>query len=156
MGNALLPILPDNRGFDRHNYSLFQGWAGKNEFCVWITSQPLDMEEAKEALRRAVPDFDTYLENEQIELIPHTHWYFKECSFDPKRVLNGLVEKLNQALANGYDGLRLTECTFWLKYEDWNVVANYEEEVDRSVYPLQIRGRIFPTRNYVTILSYSF
>jgi PAS domain-containing protein len=72
-----------------------------------------------------------YLEKGQIEIIPYTHWYVIEGAFDSDRVLNGWVEKLNQALVNGYDGLRLTENTFWLEKEDWNDFVDYEEEVDR-------------------------
>jgi hypothetical protein len=102
-----------------------------NEFCMWVTSQPLEVEEAKEALRRVFPDIDVYLEKGQIEIIPYTHWYVKEGVFDSARMLNGWVEKLNQALANGYDGLRLTGNTFWLEKEDWNDFVDYEEEVDR-------------------------
>jgi PAS domain S-box-containing protein len=102
-----------------------------NEFCMWVTSQPLEVGEAKEVLRRAVPDIDAYLEKGQIEIIPYTHWYVKDGVFNSERVLNGWVEKLNQALANGYDGLRLTGNTFWLEKEDWNDFVDYEEEVDR-------------------------
>ena len=102
-----------------------------NEFCLWVTSQPLEVEDAKEALRRAVPDLDSLLEKGQIEIIPYTDWYVKEGVFDSDSVLNGWVEKLNQALANGYDGLRLSGNTFWLEKEDWNDFVNYEEEVDR-------------------------
>jgi PAS domain S-box-containing protein len=109
----------------------FKAGLESNEFCMWVTSQPLDVEEAKEALRRAVPDIDVYLEKGQIEIIPYTKWYVKEGVFDSDRVLNGWVEKLNQALANGYDGLRLTGNTFWLEKEDWNNFVDYEEEVDR-------------------------
>ena len=109
----------------------FKAGLESNEFCMWVTSQPLDVEEAKEALRRAVPDIDVYLEKGQIEIIPYTKWYVKEGVFDSDRVLNGWVEKLNQALANGYDGLRLTGNTFWLQKEDWNDFTDYEEEVDR-------------------------
>jgi hypothetical protein len=43
-----------------------------NEFCLWVTSQPLEVEEAKEALRRAVPDLDSYLDKGQIEVISYT------------------------------------------------------------------------------------
>ncbi|HEY3362629.1 MAG TPA: MEDS domain-containing protein, partial [Methanosarcina sp.] len=109
-----------------------------NEFCIGITSKSLEVKEAKEALGRAIPDFDTYLENGQIELIPYTHWYFKEGNFDSERVLNGLVEKLDKALANGYDGLRLAECISGLKNEDWDVFTNYEKEVDRIIENYQI------------------
>ena len=33
-----------------------------NEFCMWVTSPPLEVEEAKEALRKAVPDLDRYVQ----------------------------------------------------------------------------------------------
>ena len=109
----------------------FKAGLENNEFCMWVTSQPLDVEDAKKALRRAFPDLDAYIEKGQIEIIPYTQWYVKEGIFDSNRVLNGWVEKLNQALANGYNGLRLTGNTFWLEKEDWNDFVDYEEEVDR-------------------------
>jgi len=116
----------------------FKAGLENNEFCIWIISEPSEVEETKEVLRRAIPDFDIYLKNGQIELISYTHWYFIEGSFDSERVFNCLVEKLNKALANGYEGLRLTECTLWLKDKDWNVFTNYEEEIDRIIenYPI--------------------
>ncbi len=52
---------------------------------------------------------------------------------DSERVLNGWVEKLNQALENGYDGLRLTENTFWLEKKDWSDFADYEEKLDSII-----------------------
>ena len=109
----------------------FKAGLENNEFCMWVTSQPLEVEEAKEALRKVVPDIDVYLEKGQLEIISYSHWYVKEGAFDSDRVLNGWVEKLNKALANGYDGLRLTGNTFWLEKEDWNDFVDYEKEVDR-------------------------
>jgi PAS domain S-box-containing protein len=110
--------------------SYFKVGLENNEFCLWITSQPLEVEDAKEALRRAVPDVDSLLEKGQIEIIPYTHWYMKDGVFDSNRVLNGWVEKLNQALANGYDGFRLTGNTFWLEKEDWGYFVDYMEKMD--------------------------
>jgi len=109
----------------------FKAGLENNEFCMWVTSQPLEVEEAKEALRKVVPDIDVYLKKGQLEIISYSHWYVKEGAFDSDRVLNGWVEKLNKALANGYDGLRLTGNTFWLEKEDWNDFVDYEKEVDR-------------------------
>ena len=57
---------------------------------------------------------------------------------DSESVLNGWVEKLNQALNNGYDGLRLTENTFWLEKKDWSDFANYEEKLDSIIGNYQI------------------
>ena len=109
----------------------FKAGLENNEFCMWVTSKPLEVGEAKEALRKAVPDIDVYIKKGQLEIISYLHWYVKDGSFDSDRVLNGWVEKLNQALANGYDGLRLTGNTFWLEKEDWNDFVDYEREVDR-------------------------
>ncbi|WP_440948694.1 PAS domain S-box protein [Methanosarcina sp. T3] len=111
----------------------FKAGLKNNEFCIWIISQPSEEKETKEALRRAVPDLDIYLEKGQIEIIPYTHWYVQGDSFDSERVLNGWIEKLDKALANGYDGLRLAGNTFWLEKKDWNSFADYEEELDRVI-----------------------
>jgi hypothetical protein len=50
----------------------FKAGLENNELCVWITSQLLEIEEAKEALKRAVSDIDVYLEKGQIEILPYT------------------------------------------------------------------------------------
>ena len=105
-----------------------------NEFCVWITSIPLSEKEAEKAMRRAVPDFDQYLKRGQIEIASYDGWYLKEGSFSLQRVLNVWVDKLNQASAKGYDGLRITGNTFWLKKRDWKSFADYEAEVDRVIH----------------------
>jgi PAS domain S-box-containing protein len=104
-----------------------------NEYCMWVTSEPLSMEEAKEAMRKAVPDFDRCLERGQIEILPHTEWYLKDGAFNQKRVLDGWIDKLDEALAKGYDGLRLTGNTFWLEKKNWNDFANYENAVNSVI-----------------------
>ena len=103
-----------------------------NEFCLWITSQPLEIEDAKEALRRAVPDFDIYLEKGQIEIIPYTHC-IKKGVFDSEKVLNEWVKKLKQAIASGYDGLRLAGNTFWLEKKDWSDFIDHEKKMDAVI-----------------------
>ncbi|MGB9133732.1 MAG: MEDS domain-containing protein, partial [Methanosarcina sp.] len=111
----------------------FKAGLENNEFCMWITSQPLEVESAKEALRKAVPDFDTYLEKRQIEIILSSHEYVSEGVSDSESILNGWVEKLNQAQANGYEGLRLSENTFWLEKKDWGDFADYGKKLDSFI-----------------------
>jgi hypothetical protein len=104
-----------------------------NEYCMWVTSEPLGTEGAKEAMRKAVPDFDRCLERGQIEILPHTKWYLEHGVFNSKRVLDGWISRLNEALAKGYDGLRLTGNTFWLEKENWNDFVNYEKAVNSVI-----------------------
>ena len=104
-----------------------------NELCIWVTSHSLEVEESKEALRKAIPDFDVYLENGRIEIIPCTDWYVKENVFVSERVLNGWVEKLDQAQESGYKGVRFSWNTSRLKREDWGNFVDYEKKVDAVI-----------------------
>ena len=104
-----------------------------NEFCMWVTAQPLVENEAEGALRKALPGLDKYLKKGQIEIIPYDAWYTKGGSFDSQTVLDGWVEKERQARERGFDGLRLTGNTFWLEESDWHGFAQYEEEVNNVI-----------------------
>jgi PAS domain S-box-containing protein len=108
----------------------FKAGLEDNEFCMWVTSEPLVLAEAEEAMRKAVNDFDEYLRRGQIEIIPYNAWYLLGGTFDDDRVLNGWVSKLEQALARGYSGLRLTGNTFWLERNHWQAFTEYEAKVN--------------------------
>jgi PAS domain S-box-containing protein len=108
----------------------FKAGLENNEFCMWITSEPLMVSEAQEAMREAVKDFDEYLRQGQIEVISYNEWYLLEGKFNDDRVLAGWVSKLEQALARGYSGLRLTGNTFWLERNHWRAFTEYEAKVN--------------------------
>jgi PAS domain S-box-containing protein len=104
-----------------------------NEFCMWVTSEPLTEEESKNAMRKAVPNFDRYLKRGRMEIVPHSKWYLKDGSFNMQRVLDGWIDKLNQALDKGYDGIRVTGNTAWLEKRDWKNFTDYEEKVNSVI-----------------------
>ena len=111
----------------------FKAGLENNEFCMWVTSDPLSKEEAENALRKAVPDLDQYLKRKQMEIIPHTMWYVKDGSLNLKMVLNSWIDKHDQALAKGYEGLRVTGNIAWLERKDWKIFADYEAEVNNAI-----------------------
>ncbi len=104
-----------------------------NEFCMWVTSEPLECEQAASALKRAVPDLDRRIKAGQIEILPYTEWYLINGVFVKDPVLQGWVDKLEAALARGYEGLRLSGNTFWLEDSHWNDFTDYEEAVDSVI-----------------------
>jgi PAS domain S-box-containing protein len=111
----------------------FRAGLENNEFCMWITSPPLDVKEAKAALRKAVPDLDKYIRKGQIQILSYRDWYLLDGAFDSDRVLKGWVEKEKSALGSGFDGLRLTGNTFWLERNGWKAFTDYEEEVNDAI-----------------------
>ncbi|MFQ6050724.1 MAG: MEDS domain-containing protein [Candidatus Hydrothermarchaeota archaeon] len=104
-----------------------------NEFCMWITSEPLTVEEAKESLKKVVKNLEDYIKKGQIEILHSSEWYTKSGKFEPEKVLQGWVDKENQALKKGFDGLRLTGNTFWLEKEDWKGFTEYESLVNNVI-----------------------
>jgi len=113
--------------------SYFKAGLENNEFCMWVTSEPLSKREAEKVLRKAVPDFDEYLKRGQIEIVPHAEWYLKEGTFDLQRVLKAWIDKLNQALTKGYAGIRVTGNTAWLEKRVRRDFIDYESKVNDTI-----------------------
>lgn len=118
----------------------FRAGLENNEYCMWITSEPLSAEEAARALKKAVPNFRKFARKGQIEIIPYSKWYLKVGRFDARRVLKGWVSRHDQALKQGYEGLRLTGNTFWLEKKDWRKFTQYEEMINKTIGSYRMIG----------------
>ena len=116
----------------------FKAGLENNEFCMWVTSGPLMVEDAENALREAVVDFDAFKRSGQVEIVPHTEWYMKDGYFDLERVFDGWKAKLAGALERGFEGLRATGNTAWLEEADWASFTEYEEELNRIIGDFQM------------------
>ena len=108
----------------------FKAGLENNEYCMWVTSDFLPADHAKALLAKAVKGLEDYIKRGQIEILDYSQWYTKSGTFDAPKVLQGWVEREEQAIRNGFDGLRLTGDTFWLEKQDWSAFSDYEEEVD--------------------------
>jgi len=104
-----------------------------HEFCMWVTCEPLDPRQAKEALAERLPDVDRFLEAGQLEIVPHTEWYLRGGSIDLQRVLDRWVEKLDLALSRGLEGMRVTGNTAWLEQANWRSFADYEAAINNVI-----------------------
>ncbi len=116
----------------------FKAGLKNNEFCMWITCETFNQNQAENAMKKAVPNFDWYLEKGQIEILAHRNWYLDEGRFDAQRVLDRAVEKLNRALTNGYAGIRVAGDTAWLQKGTWRNFADYEHMVNESIGKYQM------------------
>ncbi|MGQ3686005.1 MAG: MEDS domain-containing protein [Candidatus Loosdrechtia sp.] len=116
----------------------FKSGLASNEFCMWLTSEPLAVPEAVDAMKKTIPDFESLLAMKKIEIVPSEEWYLKDGIFEKKRAINIWINKLNQALKNGYEGMRITDNTTWLKKKDWKNFTDYEEVIDSVIDANQI------------------
>jgi hypothetical protein len=112
----------------------FQAGMEGNELCVWVTSDFIPADEALKELHNSVPGFSNYLSRGQMEIYPYTDWYLKGGSFDLQRTLNMWMDKHNEALARGFQGLRVSGNPYWIdNKKDWDDFACYEAEINNVI-----------------------
>ncbi len=104
-----------------------------NEFCIWITSIPLQLDEARTALAKEVENLDNYATTGQMEIMDDNEWYTKMGKFDGNHTLMSWIDKEKWALDNGFDGIRFTGNMFWLERRDWKNFMNYEAALDSLI-----------------------
>jgi PAS domain S-box-containing protein len=111
----------------------FKAGIENNESCVWITSPPLTPEMAVSALRKVVPRIDQSLKENRLEIVPHTEWYLSGGQWDPQSIISRWSERTEQAISQGFDGLRAAGDTAWLDKNKWDALASYEASVDDAI-----------------------
>src|SRR5579864_2928954 len=111
----------------------FKDGLERGESCLWVISGPLSAEDAKRALRQAVPDLDRHQASFSMEFIRSSEWYLKAGVFDTERVIHAWNRKLRQALARGHVGLRVSGDTGWLTNKNWQDLLDYETKLNHSI-----------------------
>jgi PAS domain S-box-containing protein len=103
-----------------------------NEFCLWIisNSELLTMQEARNELQEVFPELDQHMGKKSIEFADHD-WFLNEGPFDFRRVANQFKEKVDEALARGYVGMRVNGSPAWLETSNPKELRKFEAEVDQ-------------------------
>ncbi len=111
----------------------FKAGLENNEFCMWITAEPLNARDAQKALKKKIKNLDDYIKKDQIEILEHNQWYTRSENSDPEAIIQNFINKAEYALKKGFDGLRITGNSSWLEKRDWEKFANYEKVVNSVI-----------------------
>jgi signal transduction histidine kinase len=103
------------------------------EYCLWVVTEPLTIEEATVALKEAVPHFDSYLADSHVEIVSANDFFLQGGKFDRKRVAEALVAKLAGVSARGYAGVRLTGDTSWVTKKNWIPFCELEDGINEVI-----------------------
>ncbi len=106
----------------------------QNESCLWVTSDPLEKAEAEAALRQTGPQRD----KGQIQFTSYREWYLDDGRFDALQIAEKWMFALHRALAQGYEGLRITGNLSWLDQTTWRDFAEYEKKINQSLRNCQM------------------
>jgi len=111
----------------------FKAGLTNNESCVWVMPKSFDTEEAKDILNKHIPDFGQYLSSGQIEILSYAKCYVIDGIFNKRKALEAWMKRINDALASGYDGLRVSGNADWIENKDWDEWMFYEKEVNKVI-----------------------
>lgn len=114
----------------------FKAGLENNEFCMWIVSEPISVNEATDVLKNAISEYESYLP--QIEILHDSQCYTKNGDFLGEEVLQGWSAKVNNAITKGYEGLRLCGSTTWLNNRIWKTFMDYEAGVEKEIGRLKM------------------
>ena len=114
----------------------FKAGLENNERCLWVTGKAFDAEQARSALRAAVPDLDKRERDKQIEIANGDEWYAAGEKLQPYELVKGLEQCERDALDLGYSGLRTNGNCAWVSQAQWADFQDSETLVQKTV-----RGR---------------
>lgn len=109
-----------------------------NEACILVSIPSVSSYDMVSSLQRAIPDFEKYLEKEQLEILRYDEWYLPGGKFNAESILKRWANQTNQALKRGYSGLRAAGTTDWISGNQWSFWLKYEEEVERAIQGLRM------------------
>jgi signal transduction histidine kinase len=111
----------------------FTAGLANHEFCFWVLADPLNEDDARRALYRALPASDRHLIDRQMEFIPCEECYLKDGVFDLDRLTSEWGARLNDALSAGYEGIRVTGSAGWPQTREWRDFWKYEATLNESI-----------------------
>jgi len=104
----------------------------QNERCLWVVSD-ISQTEARDNIMKSFPDIEAYIDNGQLEILSYEDWYLVDGRFDGQLVLNAASKKCQDAISNGYSGLRVAGSTCWLDRDGWDSFMDFEETMNNSI-----------------------
>jgi PAS domain S-box-containing protein len=113
--------------------SFFQAGLENREFCLWNVYAPITEADALWALRQSIPGLDRYLAERGMEICVHTEPLFDGAVPEARASARYLDEKLDDALARGYSGMRVALSPANLQKENKGYFREFERELGRSV-----------------------
>jgi len=113
----------------------FKAGLDNNEYCRWVTAEPLNVDDAEARLRAAVPNLDALIRAGQIEFMDHRNYYIRTATgeLDAEGVLAAWSEREQSALSRGYAGARVSGNAFWLEPHLWQDFAGYEARLQEGI-----------------------
>ena len=110
-----------------------------NERCIWRTCPPLDTADAIESLAREI-DAERAIATGQLTISSSVGWYGYTGPIKRDEVLCNVIPRVSDALAQGYDGVRIAGDMSWLEDRAWDAYMDYEDGLNQVMPGHRVLG----------------
>jgi DNA-binding CsgD family transcriptional regulator len=111
----------------------FAAGIAANETCAWAMPDAARTDRAESRLRDVIPQFDEHVGSGRLQLITAADRYMVDGRFDADAFDTFWAELLDQALARGRDGLRISGEALWLSARPRADARTSERCLDRLI-----------------------
>ena len=151
MGNSIqdFDVLHDI-GPGRHFYQFYKNkedllkvlllyWQSgiqKGDFCFWVVPGFMTVDEATEFLEQNIPEFEEHAAMGGFELREHAEWYGTSECFDGDLVMGKYVNKMKEAIGNGFHVIRVSGDMGSYEAAKWPLLREYERKGHARIHEL--------------------
>jgi signal transduction histidine kinase len=111
----------------------FKAGIENNERCFWVIADSIDEREARYAVKSLAPRSQRQVLHENMEFLRSEECYLKEGIFSLERVTSEWSERMQRAVAAGYDGIRVSGYAGWPQTREWPGFWKYEGSLNESI-----------------------
>lgn len=103
------------------------------EYCIWVVSPPVSVDEALEALSSAIPGFAARRAAGGFDVVSAREWYYINDSFDVDLVIAAWHARADWALKRGYAGVRAYGNPLWRDITGWRRIGQFDRAVETTL-----------------------
>ena len=111
----------------------FKAGLDNDEMGFWITSDPLNAQDARQLLSKLQPDLADREASGQITIVDFADWYLGPNRSVTAEALRTGLHRLAAAQKRGWAGVRMSGNSFWLERKYWALFTEYEENLQQAV-----------------------
>jgi hypothetical protein len=109
-----------------------------HERCIWVTAAPLDAVDAQLELQKAGMEAQSALQKGALTIREHSEWYADAGTLEGGNIVERWLAEEQRALAEGYNGLRITGNVTFVTPEAWPVFMEYEDTLNNALHGRRI------------------
>ena len=106
----------------------------KKNFCFWVVPAFMTTEQAKASLSRVISNINDLIYNGAFEIVPHAEWYGDGETFDGDLVLSKYLNRIKEAISNGFSVVRLSGDLAGFQPHLWSAVQEYEANCQSQIH----------------------